>query len=543
MPGLTLLFLLNSCNLMKTKTDLIIYHAKIYTVDSVLTISEAMAVNNGKILATGSTKDILKKYESDKMLDAEGKPIYPGFIDAHCHFYGYALNFRHIELNGCKSFDEVLSRIQQFGKYKPGDWIVGRGWDHNLWKEKTFPDRRKLDELYPENPVVLTRIDGHVVLANKMALQKAGIGLQNTFKPAEVETRHGMLTGILSEDAADQMRNAIPKPEPGLLLSLIAKARENCFAVGLTTVSDAGLNAETARLYCDLSSEPGSSRMIRVYAMLEPSSENIKQYIRKGPYKNSRIHINSVKMYADGSLGSRTAFLKQAYSDMPGQRGIQVVSADSLRKICKLCLEYGYQLNTHAIGDSANNMVLGVYSEYLKGTNDRRWRIEHCQVVDPADLHKFRDFSVIPSIQATHATSDMGWAKDRLGPDRISWAYAYKSLLMQNGWLANGTDFPIENISPLLTFYASVARRDKEGKPAGGFQPENALSREEALRSITIWAAKADFWEDEIGSIEVGKSADFVILDKDIMLVEESEIPGTKVLSTFLSGIEIYTRK
>ena len=277
--------------------------------------------------------------------------------------------------------------------------------------------------------------------------------------------------------------------------------------------------------------------------MLYPSSENIKQFILKGPYKNSRLLINSVKMYADGSLGSRTALLKQAYSDMPGNHGIQVVSADSLRKVCKLCLDCGYQLNTHAIGDSANNMVLSIYSEYLKKTNNLRWRIEHCQVVDPADLHKFRDYSVIPSVQATHATSDMGWAKERLGIERIKGAYAYKDLLKQNGWLANGTDFPIENISPLLTFYASVARKDIEGNPAGGFQPENSLSREEALRSVTIWAAKADFWEHEIGSIEAGKNADFVILDRDIMLVDESEIPKTNVLSTFLAGIQVYNRK
>ncbi|MEI7490938.1 MAG: amidohydrolase [Bacteroidota bacterium] len=528
---------------MKTKTDLIVYHAKIYTVDKVLTVVEAMAVNNGKIIATGSTRDILEKYKSERKLDAGGKPVYPGFIDAHCHFYGYALNFRYIVLNDCKSFDDIIIRIQQSGKYSPRDWIVGRGWDHNLWKEKKFPDRRKLDELYPGNPVVLTRIDGHVVLANNMALQKAGIDPDNTFQAGEVETRLGTLTGILSENAADQMRNAIPKPGPGMLLGLLARAGENCFAAGLTTVCDAGLDAETAGLLCDLSSGPDSSRMIRVYAMLSPSGENIKQFILKGPYKNSRIRINSVKMYADGSLGSRTALLKQAYSDMPGNHGIQVVSADSLRKICKLCLDCGYQLNTHAIGDSANNIVLSIYGEYLKGTNNRRWRIEHCQVVDPADLHKFRDYSVIPSIQATHATSDMGWANDRLGTERIRGAYAYKSLLKQNGWLANGTDFPIENISPLLTFYASVSRKDMEGKPAGGFQPENALSREEALRSVTIWAARADFWEDEIGSIEVGKNADFVILDRDIMLVDESEIPKTNVLATFVAGLEIYTRK
>jgi len=528
---------------MKTKTDFILYNAKLYTVDSVLTIAEAMAVNDGKVIATGSSKDILQQYRSDRMRDAGGMPVFPGFIDAHCHFYGYALNFRSVVLDGCTSFDEVLDRLKRSATYPPGEWIVGRGWDQNRWKEKVFPDRRRLDELYPGNPVVLIRIDGHVVLANSKALLMASIGPRHSFLPAEVEIKQGLLTGILSEKAADHMRNAIPKPKPDDMVRLLSRARENCFAVGLTTVSDAGLTAETVSMLDELSSGADSSQMIRIYAMLEPDKENMRQYISKGPYLTSRLHVNSVKVYADGSLGSRTALMKQPYSDISCQRGIQAITADSLRKICKLCLEYGYQVNTHAIGDSANKLVLDIYGEYLKGPNDLRWRIEHCQVVDPADLHKFGDFSIIPSVQATHATSDMGWAEDRLGPDRISWAYAYSKLMKQNGWLANGTDFPIENISPIYTFYAAVARKDLKAIPEGGFQPENKLSREEALRSITLWAAMADFWDNETGSLEPGKNADFVILDQDIMEVTEDDIPFTTVLSTYLSGTEVYSKK
>ena len=282
--------------------------------------------------------------------------------------------------------------------------------------------------------------------------------------------------------------------------------------------------------------------MIRIYAMLEPSIENIGKYISKGPYRTPRLAVSSVKVYSDGSLGSRTALMKQFYHDMPGQHGIRVITADSLRKICKLCFDHGYQVNTHAIGDSANKFVLDIYGEYLKGENDRRWRIEHCQVVDPTDIGKFKKYSVIPSVQATHATSDMGWAKDRLGDERIRWAYAYKNLMKQNGWIANGTDFPIENISPIYTFYAAVARKDLKGNPPGGFLPENALSREEALRSITIWAARADRWEDKIGSLEPGKNADFVIVDKDIMQINEDEIPLSRVISTYLSGKQVYKK-
>ncbi|MEI6883226.1 MAG: amidohydrolase [Bacteroidota bacterium] len=527
----------------KTKADFILLNARIHTVDSVLSVAGAMAVSSGKVIATGSQKDIMEHFIAGKIIDAGQKPVYPGFIDAHCHFYGYALNLRYVMLNGCSSFDEVLLRIKESGKYKPGDWIVGRGWDQNLWTVKIFPNSCKLDVLYPENPVVLTRVDGHVVLANKSALKKAGIEPVNSFNPGEVDVKNGRLTGILSERAADHMRNTIPKPEMDEQLSLLERARESCFAVGLTMVSDAGLDNETVNLLDELGSGPDSAGMIRVYAMLDPSIQNIDKFVKNGPYKTERLHVSSVKLYADGSLGSRTALLKQPYADFPCQYGIQVITADSLRKICKICLEYGYQVNTHAIGDSANKLVLDIYGEYLKEPNDLRWRIEHCQVVDPSDLHKFRDFSIIPSVQATHATSDMAWAPDRLGQERTTWAYAYKDLLSQNGWLANGTDFPIENISPLLTFYAAVTRKNIQGKPENGFLMKNALSREEALRSITIWAAMANFWDTETGSLEPGKQADFVILDQDIMDVSLEKIPQTKVLSTWISGKEVYPKK
>jgi predicted amidohydrolase YtcJ len=540
--SLPVFFLLNSCNLMKTSTGLIVYNAKIYTVDPVITVNEAMAVNDGKVLSTGSTKDILGRYRSENMIDAGGKAVFPGFIDAHCHFYGYALNFRSVVLNGCNSFNEVLEKLKKAGNPGKDGWIVGRGWDQNLWKEKVFPDCKALDDLFPDNPVVLSRIDGHVVLANSKALLVAGIGVHHAFNPVEVEIKNGRLTGILSENAADHMKQSVPKPNPEELQKLLSRAREDCFSVGLTTVSDAGLEAATVGLFDSLSSGKDSAGMIRIYAMLEPSSENISKYIGKGIYRTPRLFVGAVKVYSDGSLGSRTALLKQQYHDMPGQHGIRVITADSLRKICRLCLEHGYQVNTHAIGDSANKFVLDIYGEYLVGKNDRRWRIEHCQVVDPSDLEKFRKYSVVPSVQATHATSDMGWAKERLGDERIRWAYAYKELMKQNGWIANGTDFPIENISPVNTFYAAVARKDIKGNPPGGFQPENALSREEALRSITIWAARADCWEDEIGSLEPGKNADFVILDRDIMQINESEIPMTRVTSTYLSGKQVYKK-
>jgi len=540
--GFPLFFLLYSCNMMKTKADLIVYNARIYTVDSVMTVAEAMAVSDGKIIATGTSKEILGKFKVGNKFDAMGSAVFPGFIDAHCHYYGYALNLRYIALNGCTSFAEVMDRLKKSGNYKPGDWIVGRGWDHNLWKDKVFPDRKKLDEAFPSNPVVLTRIDGHVVLANGPALGKGGFGTTDSYKPGEVERLNGRLTGILSERAADHMRNCIPKPGRDGLKELLGRARDNCYEVGLTAVSDAGLDEETLALFDEMASGDDSSSMIRIYAMLDPSPGNFSKYVNHGPYHKTHLEIRSVKVYADGSLGSRTALLKTDYTDKAGQKGIQVITADSLRNICRLCIEHGYQVNTHAIGDSANKFVLDIYAEFLKGKNDLRWRIEHCQVVDPTDIKKFGDFSVIPSVQATHATSDMAWAGERLGPERIKWAYAYKDLLMQNGWLPNGTDFPIENISPVYTFYAAFTRKGLDGNPPGGFQPENALSREEALRSVTIWAAKSGFREHFIGSLEKGKFADFVILDRDIMTVKESEVPAARVVSTYLSGRQVYPK-
>ena len=274
--------------------------------------------------------------------------------------------------------------------------------------------------------------------------------------------------------------------------------------------------------------------------MLNPTAENLSAYIERGPYETDRLMVRSIKMYADGSLGSHTALMKRPYTDDHGKRGIEVTPADSIQGICRIAYEHGFQMNIHCIGDSAASLILGIYSSFLKGKNDLRWRIEHAQVIDKKDMHLFGDYSVVPSVQATHATSDMYWAEERIGPQRIKGAYAYKELLHQNGWLPNGTDFPIENISPILTFYAAVVRKDLQGYPEKGFQTENALTREEALRSITIWAAKAGFLDKRNGSLEVGKNGDFVILDRDLMKTGLAEIPKTKVLQTYIRGEKVY---
>jgi predicted amidohydrolase YtcJ len=518
---------------MKDKVDLIVTNGTIYTVDRVNSRAEAMAIRDGKLIAIGSMKSISATYESAKMLNVKGKYVYPGFIDAHCHFVGYALGLQYVDLLGCKSFDEVMGRLTASGTAGQGKWLVGRGWDQNLWVEKSFPDNGQLNSAFPDVPVMLIRVDGHVVLANQEALKRAGIGEANKFGE-QVEIRNGRLTGILSETAADLMRETVPPPTGDELLGLLQRAEKQCFSVGLTMVSDAGLDYHQVQ---ELDTYQRNGRInMQVYAMLTPNEKNLNGFVRHGIYQTGKLTVRSIKIYADGSLGSRTARLKLPYSDAPSGSGIIVTSPDSIKVLCRIAHEHGYQVNTHCIGDSATSLMLKIYGDELKGRNDLRWRIEHTQVVDMNDLHLFGDYSVVPSVQATHATSDMKWAEARLGPDRIHGAYAYKALMNQNGWIANGTDFPIEHISPLLTFYAAVARKDLGGFPANGFMMENALSREEALRSITIWAAKADFMELSKGSLEVGKDADFVVLDQDIMEVREGQIPGIKVLETYIGG-------
>ena len=535
-------FLLSACfGQMKERTDLIIYNGKIYTVDKKFSIIEAFAVKNGKILGTGSTDDILKRFSADLLVNATGKTVIPGFIDAHSHFFGYAMGLQQIDLVGAISFEDVLSRLKEAAKDFPGKWLVGRGWDQNTWNTKVFPDRKQLDLLFPDRPVVLIRIDGHIVLANAEAIKRSGIIGSKKFEPGEIIEKDGQLTGILCETAADYIRSRIPPPSKDIQEFLLCQAQRNCFSVGLTGVADAGLDLDAVRCI-DRLQHKGLINL-RINVMLNPSKENIKYFIEKGPYRTDFLNVRSIKLYADGSLGSRTALLKKPYTDAPDQSGILVTSDDQLRETCKIGLKNGYQVNTHAIGDSAVKIVLQVYGEFLKGKNDLRWRIEHAQVVDPEELPLFGKFSVIPSVQATHATSDMYWAGDRLGKTRIKWAYAYNDLLQQNGWIANGTDFPIESIDPLYTFCTAVARKDLKGFPDGGFQKENALTREDALRSVTIWAAKASFEETSKGSIETGKFADFIILDKDIMQIPESEIVKTKITRTFVGGKQVYGEK
>ncbi|HEY2721401.1 MAG TPA: amidohydrolase [Chitinophagaceae bacterium] len=535
------LFLFNSCSQKKT-VDLLIYNATIYTADSSFSTTEAMAVSGGRIIETGSAKDIKGKYKAKETIDAQGKYIYPGFIDAHSHFTGYGQSLFTVNLYDSKSMDEVAQRVKDFASAHPNSlWITGRGWDQNKFPGKSFPTNEKLNELFPDKPILLSRVDGHAAIANQKALELAGVKPGQRLQGGEIGTKNGALTGILIDNAVELVSSKMPSQTAGKLKDDLLEAQKNCFEVGLTTVEDCGLDYRTI-LFIDSIQKTGDLKM-KVYAMLSDGKENYDFAFSKGKIQTDRLHVCAFKVYADGALGSRGACLLQPYTDQPGWWGFLLSSQSHFDSVAKLIYDHGWQMCTHAIGDSGNRTMLNIYSKYLKGKNDLRWRIEHAQVINENDFKLFGEYNIIPSVQPTHATSDMYWASERLGPDRIKGAYAYKRLLEQNGWIPLGTDFPVEDISPLKTFYAAVVRKDAKGWPPEGFQMENALTREEALRGMTIWAAKANFEETEKGSLEKGKFADFVILDHDLMKEPPERLLDVKVLETFVSGEKVYERK
>lgn len=535
---LSLLMVIISCSVEKKQADLIVFNARIYNVNDSFSLAESFAVADGKFIAIGTSTEIQDNYNAAEIIDFKGKAVYPGFFDGHCHFYGYGLNLQKADLLGTKSFDEVVERVKQHAENHTSEWIQGRGWDQNDWDVQEFPTNEKLNHAFPQQPVVLTRVDGHALIANDEALKRAGITIDSKVDGGKFIQKNGKLTGVLIDNAEELLMSAIPKPDRAFQANALLEAQKACFAVGLTTVDDAGLSRKTVELIDEL--QKADSLKMRIYAMLSPDKENLEHFVKNGPYKTGYLNVRSIKLYADGALGSRGACLLIAYSDDPGNHGFLVNTPENLRDVCKLAFENNYQINTHAIGDSANRLMLKMYGEFLKGENDKRWRIEHAQVLNPNDFGIFKLYSIVPSVQPIHATSDMYWADERLGVERIKYAYAYKTLLDQNGWIAAGSDFPVEDINPLYGFYAAVARMDFENYPEGGFQMENAISREQALKAMTLWAAKSNFEEHEKGSIEVGKFADFVVLEKDIMTIDIKEVPKTKVLETFIGGKKVF---
>lgn len=547
-PLIFLLALLSSCSNQKKDVDLIVFNAKVYTMDGGFAVLESFAVKDGRITAVGTNESIAAVFESDSTLDAQGKAVLPGFIDAHSHFVGYGLGLQECNLTGTSSFADVITKVKNYAATNKREWIIGRGWDQNDWEIKQWPDRAQLDSLFPRTPVLLQRIDGHAALANGEALRRAGIKDTLKINSGELLLREdGSLSGVLIDNAVERVQRVIPSPNSEILNYALSTAQNNCFEVGLTSVTDAGLLKKDIDAI-DKLQQTGKLK-IRVNAMLSDSVTNYIHYLAYGPYVTDRLTVRSFKFYGDGALGSRGACLLNDYSDMPGHRGFLLHTPEHYEEKFRAVAAKGFQINTHCIGDSAARMTLRLYAKLLNDTTltkDKkglRWRIEHAQVVQPSDYKWFKEYGIIPSMQPTHATSDMYWAAQRLGDVRVRWAYALKALQEQAGTIALGTDFPVEQINPMLTLHSAVVRTDSKGFPAGGFQKENAMSRRDALLGMTRWAAYAEFAEDKKGSIEAGRFADFIILDTDPMTCTDAQLAGIKVLATYVQGEKVYQRK
>ena len=526
----------NSC---QEKVDLIVHNASVYTLDDITGKATAFVVDEGRFIAVGGD-ELVSNYNAKKVLDLQKLPVYPGFIDSHCHFLKLGLSLQQVDLKGTRSFEEVLNRVKDYSKNKELRAIIGRGWDQNDWKNKSLPNKFILDSLFPDIPVALKRIDGHALLVNQKALDMAGINNNTKIKGGTIIKNNGRLTGVLVDSPISMVTSILPKPSMEDKIKALKDAEKIAFENGLTTVSVAGVDKEDIYLIDSL--QKAGELQIRVYAMISNNKENMNHFLTNGPIKKNKLNVSSFKIYADGALGSRGAALKAPYSDLRSHRGEFITSKDSLEKLAYMLATTPFQMNTHAIGDDANRTILEAYNKALIFSNDPRWRIEHAQIIDTSDISLFNR-KIIPSVQPTHATSDMYWAEERIGAKRLEGAYAYKKLLDMSGRIALGTDFPVEEVSPLLTFFAAVARQDENLFPEGGYLHKNKLSRIEALSGMTKWGAYANFEEDQKGSIEVGKVADFVILDRDILFVKESNILKTRIVATLLNGNIVYSNR
>lgn len=520
--------------------DMIVTNAQIYTVNQNFDTVQAMVIDDENIIDLGTTAEMLKKYSSKSIVDAAGKFIYPGLIDAHCHFTGYATDRWKCDIVGTESWEAVLDSIKNYSINAPMEWIYGRGWDQNDWATKQYPDKAKLDSLFPTRPVYLKRVDGHAAIANQAALNIAGVTATTKIEGGEIALKNGQPTGLLVDNAMRIVEAFIPAINDSLTRRYYGELQQECFAVGLTGVHDCGVSEHTVDLV-DAAQKEGSLKM-KIFALLSDDANYYDKWVNDGPYITERLHVGGFKVYADGALGSRGACMIEPYADKTGWYGFLLSNRMHFDSVARMLEASKLQMCTHAIGDSANREMLKIYASVLGGKNDRRWRIEHAQIVNEQDFHYFEDYNIIPSIQPTHATSDMYWAEERIGKARMPGAYAYNRLLNTNGWLPSGTDFPVESINPFNTMYAAVARKDAKGFPEAGFLINEALTREQALRSMTIWAAKAAFEEKEKGSLEKYKFADFVILDRDIMNCPIKDVLKTKVLATYINGEKVFSQ-
>ncbi|MCL2727374.1 MAG: amidohydrolase, partial [Bacteroidales bacterium] len=449
----------------KQEVDLLVYNAQVYTVDNNFSQAQAFAIKEGRFVAVGTTDYIRAVYTSVHEIDMQGAPIYPGFHDAHCHFVSLGKSLSCADLRGATSYEEVLERVVAHYADFPSEWVVGIGWDQNLWRDRRFPNNKELNRLYPQAPVVLRRVDGHAVVANEEAIKRVGIKVGDaSILPGEAIVQNGKFTGLFREHTADRFLEAVPESSTEELIEYIMRGAAFCYQSGLTSVSDAGLPLSAIQLI-DALHQSGRLKM-RVDAWMSPSDENFERFT--APYRTDRLTVSCVKLYVDGALGSRGAWMLAPYNDDPSTTGIPVITKEQFLTLCQKAYNSGLQVATHCIGDAANRLAFEVYGAILRGENDLRWRIEHAQIIAPQDFDFFKKYSIIPSVQPTHATSDMFWAVDRIG-ERIKGAYAFQQQKNQLGWLPFGTDFPIEEVNPVYTFFTAVFRKNLDFLPVEGF--------------------------------------------------------------------------
>lgn len=543
LPIVALLGLILGAPAVAQKADLIVENATIYTVNPAQPTAQALAVADGKILAVGDGVSTLVG-PATRRIDAHGAALVPGLIDSHGHMRGLGGLLESRDLRHVKTVAEIAAYVkQQAAGGAAGEWVVGRNWDQTNWGGQ-FPSAADLDAVVADRPVFLTRVDGHAGWANSKALALAGID-DKTPDPAGgkiLRGADGRATGILVDRAQGLVRSKIPPPTFAQIKRQLALAAAECARLGLTEVHDAGVSADDLRAYKELIAE-GHFPM-RVYAMIGGEGALWKQYLQKGPEIGSQLTVRAIKLYADGALGSRGAALWQPYTDDKSNSGLMMTTREDIERVARQAVEHGFQVCTHAIGDRANRTVLDAYAAALGGRkNDKRFRVEHAQVISLPDFQMFADNSVIASMQSTHATSDMRWIDQRIGPDRVAGAYAWQRFLKLGVPVANGSDFPVEEPNPMLGLYAAITRQDVTGQPPGGWTPDQRMSRAEALKSWTLTGAYAAFEEKTKGSLEVGKLADFVILDHDVMTAPVLDIVKTKVRMTVLGGKVVYEQK
>jgi predicted amidohydrolase YtcJ len=539
------------------EAGMLFINGTIYTLDPHNTIAEAIAIRGDRIVGVGTTADLQQNYQADTVIDLQGKTVMPGFIDGHAHMLNEGRLLYDLDLIGTQSPEQIVNLLaQRVQASKAGEWIFGRGWDQNDWETKQYPSHDLLDRVAPNNPVILQRVDGHALWINQKAIELAGItALTKDPEGGKIfRDARGNATGIFVDDAMDSVYKVVPHFTDEEVESRLKLAVQQCLKYGLTEVHDMGgafdhwgVDLQTIRVYKKLIDK--GEWPIRIYAVLDRSDETWNYYRERGPevgYGNEMLTVRAIKLFIDGAMGSRGAAMFQAYNDDPGNRGFTRMSEQEMDTICGQALKKGFQVCVHAIGDRGNHIILNEYEKILKRlpkeSPSARWRIEHAQVLSPTDIPRFNQLGVLPSMQPTHATSDMYWAEDRLGPERVKGAYAWRSVLQTGSLIVGGSDFPVEGVNPIWGFFAAFTRSDKSGYPQDGWHPEQKMTREEAARCFTQWAAYGSFEENTKGTIEVGKWADLTILSKDIMQVSPAEVLNTEVEMTIVGGKIVYQK-